>query len=490
MANWNEYPYTDFHQLNLDWIISKVKEYVESVDILKINFEDLKNYVDNFIDSLDIQAAVDTKLEEMSDNGELLQLIQQFLTTESLLTFDTRNSMKAGQNFSAGVPVLTIGTATFNDKLTTLYRVRALTSSDVIDNDNIVALTNYPSLIAQKIIQNDPTEPVEEKPYYLFIGDSYANRENSWVDRLVSLLGLTSDDYTALRISGSGFLKDNYNYGTFQQNMENAAITDKTKVTDIIVCGGANDRTYTQTEIDTAIGAFCTSAKTNYPNAQVYIGMIAWSVSPSEYPNIAKTLNAYMLCNKYGAVYLAGVEYALHRGTGQFEDAWHPNANGEAYLAKAIFQAYKAGSYVEQLMFLNQSFDTSNRDSAVTAESLSGNMTIYHSGSEVVLSIDQRALIEGTFARNSWYKIGQFTNTPIFGGLYADTNYIDMPAYVRNAGTNAFEYAKLEIQFYKSDQYSTPPTQVRFRLLSPTASSISEVYIGATKIKLNAILQK
>lgn len=485
MALINKYPYSDFENLNLDWIISKVKEYTESVDVLAISFADLKRYVDNFIDQLDIQDAVNDKLDEMYRNGELYNLIAQFLTTESLLVFNTKSAMKAGQNLANGVPVMTLGTASYSDKKTTLYKVRQLTSSDVIDNDNIVALANYPTLIAQKLVQNS----VGDNRYYLFIGDSYANRDNSWVDRLVSKLRLTSDQYTALRISGSGFLKDNYNLGTFQQNMENADITDKTKVTDIIVCGGANDRTYTQTEVDNAIGDFCTSAKTNYPNAQVYIGMIAWSIDPEQYPDLAKMRNAYMLCNKYDAVYLTGVEYALHRGTNQFEDAWHPNANGQAYLAKAIYQAYKAGSYSEDLMFLNQSFDTANRSAEVTSETLSGNMTIYQSGSEVTLSVDQRALISGTFNRNTWYKLGQFTNTPIFGKVYSSTNYIDIPAYSRNASTNNFEYVKLELQFYKSTSYSVPETQIRFRVLSSTASTVSEVYIGETKIKLNAMLQ-
>ena len=486
MAVFENFPYTNYHDLNLDWIISKVKDYVESVDILKINFDELKDYVDSFIDSLDIQAAVDTKLEQMKEDGELLELIQQFLTTESLLTFDTRNSMKAGQNFAAGVPVLTIGTASFNDKLTTLYRVRALTSGDVIDNVNIVALKNYPSLIAQKIIQNDPTEPVEEKPYYLFIGDSYANRENSWIDRVASLLGLTSDDFTALRISGSGFLKDNYNYGTFQQNMENAQIADKTKVTDIIVCGGANDRTYTQTEVDNAIGAFCASAKTNYPNAQVYIGMIAWSVKPSEYESLNAMRCAYSLCNKYGAVYLAGAEWGLHRGFSCFEDEFHPNATGQAYLAKAIYQAYKAGYYSEDLVFRNQTL--SNIGSAITNQTLSGNFDIYHDGQDDVINIKQRCYLEGSFNRNTWYQLGSLFNTFIFGNL-SDVSNLDMVAYAKNSATNAYEFVKLELRISRADGMSPSNTYINFRFLSPTAATVSEIYIGACQIRLNSMTQ-
>lgn len=35
---WNEYPYTDFHDMNLDWIIKTVK--------------DLKNIIDNNLDDM------------------------------------------------------------------------------------------------------------------------------------------------------------------------------------------------------------------------------------------------------------------------------------------------------------------------------------------------------------------------------------------------------------------------------------------------------
>lgn len=485
MAVINKYPYTDFENLNLDWIISKVKEYVESVDVLKIDFAELKTYVDNFIDQLDIQDEVNDKLDEMYRNGQLYNLIAQFLTTESLLVFDTKNAMKAGTNLANGVPVLTLGTATYADKKATLYKVRQLTSGDVIDNDNIVALTNYPTLIAQKLIQH--TENNRNR-YYLFIGDSYANRENSWVDRVARLLSLTSDDFTALRISGSGFLKDNYNYGTFQENMENADIPDKSIVTDIIVCGGANDRSFTQTEVDSAIGAFCTSAKTNYPNAQVYIGMIAWSVKPSEYEALNTMFVAYSLCNKYGAIYLNGVEHALHRGFASFEDEFHPNDNGQAYLAKAIYQAYKSGYYDETLVFRNQSFGSSGASSAITENTINGNFDIYHSGHDDVINIKKRSYLAGTFNVNTWYNLGTLYNTFIFGSLQTDSNF-DFVSYARNASTNAYEFVKLEIRIYRTDGMTPSNTTVQFRFLSPTATKVSELYIGACQLRLNSMTQ-
>lgn len=60
----NKYPYTDFHELNLDWIIAHFKEFIESIDALEswkseheIEYEQLKDFQDailsgNFPDSV------------------------------------------------------------------------------------------------------------------------------------------------------------------------------------------------------------------------------------------------------------------------------------------------------------------------------------------------------------------------------------------------------------------------------------------------------
>ena len=51
MALINRYPYTDFENLNLDWIIQKVKELGEEVEALdKLLNEDLDAYINLYID--------------------------------------------------------------------------------------------------------------------------------------------------------------------------------------------------------------------------------------------------------------------------------------------------------------------------------------------------------------------------------------------------------------------------------------------------------
>ena len=168
MANWNEYPYTDFHQLNLDWIISKVKEYLTKVDTLEINFSDLKDYVMNYFEDLDVQEEINNKLDEMAAQGELASIISMFLQSEGLLVFNTTADLVAAQNLANGQTVLKLGDLVYNDGLTYLYKIRTLTNVDVIDNVRILALTNYPTLIAERLVSNSEMNAIRTiSPIYL-----------------------------------------------------------------------------------------------------------------------------------------------------------------------------------------------------------------------------------------------------------------------------------------------------------------------------------
>lgn len=57
MGFWNKYPYTDFHELNLDWILNEMQEIEHRVDALHDELKaeltaELKAYVDSEIASL------------------------------------------------------------------------------------------------------------------------------------------------------------------------------------------------------------------------------------------------------------------------------------------------------------------------------------------------------------------------------------------------------------------------------------------------------
>lgn len=84
MSIFNEFPYTNFHELNLDWILGKVKDLAEDyikmqtdVRDLKTMFEGLRKYVNDYFMGLDVQDEINAKLDEMYENGDLERIVNR-----------------------------------------------------------------------------------------------------------------------------------------------------------------------------------------------------------------------------------------------------------------------------------------------------------------------------------------------------------------------------------------------------------------------------
>lgn len=83
-----QFPYSNFHDLNLDWIISEVKKAIEGFKALSDKTDDFETtlnnaleYINNYFKNLDVQEEINNKLEEMKENGELADIIAAFLKT-------------------------------------------------------------------------------------------------------------------------------------------------------------------------------------------------------------------------------------------------------------------------------------------------------------------------------------------------------------------------------------------------------------------------
>lgn len=86
-------PYINFHELNLDWILAKVREWLETADNwekwqrnVQDGFDALKRYVNNYFDRLDVQDEINNKLDEMLADGSLQEIINRatFYTSSEL----------------------------------------------------------------------------------------------------------------------------------------------------------------------------------------------------------------------------------------------------------------------------------------------------------------------------------------------------------------------------------------------------------------------
>lgn len=236
----------------------------------------------NYLNNLDVQDEINNKLDEMAESGELAEIINEHI---------------------------------FEDL-----------------NTNINNLTTR--------VTNDEIQPT------VFIGDSYGQVTDSWIDKVGHKLGLVGGE-TMFKIAQGqyGFSSPNRKWLDLLQERE-SMIPDKTAIRRFVVCGGLNDSEYTA-YLQGDITAFVNYVKTNYPNAHIYLGCIGWTkvnASVTQRNNMQRVLSLYQRAGDLfglgqGISYLSGVEYVMHEYAYYDETETHPTSAGQIFLAEAIYNA-------------------------------------------------------------------------------------------------------------------------------------------------------
>ena len=75
----NKYPYTDFNDLNLDWVIKNQIETQKKSDAAKETADNTKERVDEFFDTLDLQEEVNNKINDMNTDGTTAELLSEVI---------------------------------------------------------------------------------------------------------------------------------------------------------------------------------------------------------------------------------------------------------------------------------------------------------------------------------------------------------------------------------------------------------------------------
>lgn len=312
--------------------------------------------IEEWIENVDLQEFIDTKLDEMVESGQLQEIISEYLNSTAVFGFDTVNDMINATNLINGSFARTTGKLNYNDGNGAFYKIRTITNEDVVDGENIIAMTTSETLIAEKIINNrlnnleyDVSVLKGTGKKFILISDSYGTLTNTntktWCTEFKNNMGLSDSQVIIKAVGGARFdISQAQSVDTFEELL--SEVPDDSTVTDIIVCGGYNDQGVPYQTMYNSISAFKTYANTHFPNAKISIGFIGKTTIYDKIYNVAYGLTQYIRCCKELNInYLNNVQYTLNdTATCLSSDHIHPTDDGQVKLGYNIAQSYLYGT--------------------------------------------------------------------------------------------------------------------------------------------------
>lgn len=401
----DKYPYTDFHELNLDWILKTIRELGIKMDefeaVNKITFSGAwditKQYPawtvvsDNNIGYISIQPV---PAGIVLTNTDYWRIIVDYSAQIAGMQTDIINLQNTVGDASSGLVKQT--------------------------NDNTAVLGKINKTIA--------------KGKWLFMGDSYENY-GQWYSKVIAKLGLT-DQVTAFYAGGSGH-GFTISGGAWETDLATfcAGRSDLSDFCRIVIVGGLNDSTTSAVASDgaalrAAVRSFFSAAWTRMNNASIVFAYVGSGLSDSG------SLSGRTSANRFSAInilkqefiaqgsalnpyvhgyFLEGPQYAMHSPGCFNADGIHPNAYGTGIIVNAVTEALLNGG------FANVSADYIENN---TLNFASGNFTAYN-GVSVMISNERSRLIMKTVVDQSSPSSYNIGTTPVDLGA-VPTN---MPIY-------------------------------------------------------------
>ena len=208
-------------------LLPAVNENAEATKELQAAFIELKKYVDDYFSDLNIQSEINAKLDEMASQGQLAEIISLYLNSQSVLGFDTVAAMKASEMLVDGSIVRTCGKLTYGDGEGKFYRVRELTESDTVDEENLIALHDT-SLVAELLPDkelSDKLDKVRGDAERLGIGnETYTARGNSWTATVCSIRANRASTQPTLVNAPSVFTPQNGQEASLYRGRDSVAL--------------------------------------------------------------------------------------------------------------------------------------------------------------------------------------------------------------------------------------------------------------------------
>ena len=142
---YNKYPYTDFHELNLDWIIERVKQLTEdwletkqAWEGTEADWQELYSYVHDYFDNLDVQNEINAKIDEMILDGTFATIATPIIDSQVADTVAAWLAEHITPTTPAVDNTLTVSGAAADSKTVgDRYGLRQILSDVTIDLDDI-----------------------------------------------------------------------------------------------------------------------------------------------------------------------------------------------------------------------------------------------------------------------------------------------------------------------------------------------------------------
>lgn len=139
----------------LNNVINSQNQVTENITALNNAFIELKDYVDNYFENLDVQDEINNKLDAMAEAGTLSDIISQYLNSIAIFGFDTISAMKNADNLIDGSYARTMGYHAKNDGGGALYKIRNITNDDVVDEATIIEMNDDQNQLVAELISED-----------------------------------------------------------------------------------------------------------------------------------------------------------------------------------------------------------------------------------------------------------------------------------------------------------------------------------------------
>lgn len=204
-------------------------------------------------------------------------------------------------------------------------------------------------------------------------------------------------------------------------------MTSDEDVTDVIVAGGYNDKSYNRTQILTGMTAFKTACQQKFPNAKINVAMIGWSSASDQIYNLYGTANNYKIdASKLGIGFMSGTQYSLHDYFTMFaSDGIHPSQTGQETIAFNLVNAYLNGNATAFHFYKTSTFTPSGSCTAINQ----GSSSIASQVNNGLVTISQQGVLDLAMSLSSYtangkvdIEIGTITAGFIVGNQYKTLN--------------------------------------------------------------------